>query len=185
MKEIYEYKMFDPIQIGKGLPSGTPGNYIFLMRPDAKLPEGIIDCQPTFKTLNYEGEEYRVLYTGVTEKDTLYERIFKTHFGDNAGKSTLRKSLGCLWGYPFILRDKNPNPSKKPKTKYRDEDEQAITQWMKKNLLVLFVQNFNCDSEETELIKAYNPPLNLNKNKNVINCEYRSMIRKLRVRPVE
>ena len=185
MKEIYDYKMFDPTHMEKGLPPETPGNYIFLLRPDVNLPEDVINFQPTFTTLSYNDNEYRVLYTGVTEKDTLYERIFKTHFGDNAGRSTLRKSLGCLWEYPFIYRDKNPNPNRTPKTKYLDKDEQAITKWMKKNLLVLFVQNYNCETEETDLIATYNPPLNLNKNKNVINREYRSMIKQLRTRPVE
>lgn len=184
MKEIENYKMFDPIQIGSLLPD-APGNYIFLLRPNVNLPEDVINFQPTFTTLSYKDKEYRVLYTGVTEKDTLFDRIFKTHFGDNAGRSTLRKSLGCLWGYPFINRDKNPNPDRKPKTKYLDKDEQAITQWMEKNLLVLFVPNSNCKTEETELIATYNPPLNLNKNKNVINKGYRSKIKDLRKRPVE
>ena len=104
---------------------------------------------------------------------------------NNAGKSTLRKSLGSLWGYPFIYRDKNPNPSKTPKTKFRDEDEKAITQWMKKNLLVLFVANSYFETEEDELIEAFNPPLNLDKNRNVINMSYRMQIKRLRNRPVE
>ena len=145
----------------------------------------MITSQPTFSTLTYKGTDYRVLYTGVTSK-TLYERVFKTHlFGNNAGKSTLRKSLGSLWGYSFIYRDKNPNPAKTPKTKFRDEDEKAITQWMKQNLLVLVVPNANFDDDETELIETFNPPLNLYKNNNVVNLSYRAQIKKLRNRPVE
>ena len=185
MKPIESYKMFDPMKLDKGLPPEKPGNYIFLLRPTVKLPEDVILEQPTFTTLEFEGAEYEVLYTGVTSR-TLYERVFKTHlFGNNAGKSTLRKSLGCLWGYPFIFRDKNPNPNRIPKTKYRDEDEQAITQWMKKNLLVLVVPNANYDDDELELIETFNPPLNLDKNHNVINLSYRMKIKELRNRGVE
>ena len=184
MKAIECYKLFDPMKLDKGLPPEKPGNYIFLLRHGMKLPEDVICEQPMFTTLKYEGTEYEVLYTGVTSK-TLYERVFKTHlFGNNAGKSTLRKSLGCLWGYPFIYRDKNPNPNRTPKTKYREEDELSITQWMKTNLLVLVAPNANYEDDETELIETFNPPLNLDKNHNAINLHYRTMIKALRNRPV-
>lgn len=184
MKAIKSYMLFDPLELDKGLPPEKPGNYIFLLRHGVKLPVDMIQERPTFTTLKYEGTEYEVLYTGVTSK-TLYERVLKTHlFGNNAGKSTLRKSLGCLWGYPFIYRDKNPNPNRKPKTKYRDVDEQAITQWMKTNLLILVAPTDNYEDDETELIEAFNPPLNLDKNHNVINLSYRMKIKELRNRSV-
>jgi hypothetical protein len=184
MKAIESYKMFDPMKLGKDLPPAKPGNYIFVLRPGVKLPEDVIHEQPMFTPLEFEGAEYDVLYTGVTSK-TLYERVFKTHlFGNNAGKSTLRKSLGCLWGYPFIYRDKNPNPKRTPKTKYCDADEHAITQWMKKNLLVLVAPNANYDDDETEMIEAFNPPLNLKKNHNLVNSSYRQKIEELRDRPI-
>ena len=178
MKKIDDYKMFDPIHMEKGLPADTSENYIFLLRPYVNLPEDVINFQPTFTSLSYKDKEYRVLYTGVTK--SLYNRILKTHFGNNAGRSTFRKSLGCLWGYQFIYRDRN-----RDKTKYKAPDEQAITQWMKENLLVLYVQNSNYKTEETEMIKDFNPPLNLDENTNLINKEYRSMISQLRNRPVE
>lgn len=185
MKAIESYKMFDPTNLERGLPPENPGNYIFLLRSGVKLPEGMIKTQPSFTTLNFEGTDYEVLYTGVTSK-TLYERVFKTHlFGNNAGKSTLRKSIGSLFGYPFICRDKNPNPSRTPKTKFKEEDERELTQWMKKNLLVLVTPNANYDEDETELIEAFNPPLNLDKNSNIVNFEYRMKIKKLRNRPIE
>jgi hypothetical protein len=185
MKTIESYKMYDPTRLDRGLPPDQSGNYIFLLRPGVMLPEEMIKEQPIFTSLKYEGTEYEVLYTGVTSK-TLYERVFKTHlFGNNAGRSTLRKSLGCLWGYPFIYRDKNQNPAKNPKTKFRDEDEKSITQWRKKNLLVLVAPNANFENEEWELIETFNPPLNLDKNYNEINMNYRMKIKKLRNRPVE
>lgn len=185
MKAIDSYKMFDPMKLDRGLPPEKPGNYIFLLRPGMKLPEVVIQEQPTFTTLEFEGTKFEVLYTGVTSR-TLYERVFKTHlFGNNAGKSTLRKTLGCLWGYPFIFRDKNPNPNRTPKTKYREDDEYAITEWMKKDLLVLVAPNAKYEDDETELIETFNPPLNLDKNHNVINLSYRMKIKELRNRGVE
>lgn len=73
MKAIDCYKMFDPMKPDRGLPAEKPGNYIFLLRSSVKLPEDMIQEQPTFTTLEFEGAEYEVLYTGVTSR-TLYER---------------------------------------------------------------------------------------------------------------
>lgn len=177
MKKIETYKLFDPTNMAKGLPVETCGNYIFLLRPEVMLPTDMIAEQPEFKTLTYDGTEYRVLYTGVT-KDSLYKRVFKIHLtGNNAGKSTLRKSLGCLWGYKFVPRDKKPDSTK---TKFADNDEQAITTWMRKNLLVLFAQNGNFEADEQELIDTFNPPLNLDKNHNAVNSDYRQQLSTLR-----
>lgn len=185
MKAIESYKMFDPTRLDRALPPEQPGNYIFLLRPGVMLPEDMISSQPTFSTLMYDGKNYDVLYIGKTSS-SLYERVFETHlFGNNAGWSTLRKSLGSLWGYPFICRDKNPKPGKKVKTKFRDDDEKAITLWMKQNLLVLVAPNANFDKDESEMIAVFNPPLNLKKNHNAINYSYRKKIEELRERPIE
>ena len=122
-----------------------------------------------------------LLYTGVT-KDSLYRRVFKIHLtGNNAGRSTLRKSLGCLWGYTFVARDKKPNSTK---TKFADMDETSITVWMRKNLLVLFVPNSNFEADEQELIDTFNPPLNLDKNHNTVNLNYRQQLKVLRTRKI-
>ena len=181
MKKIESYKLFDPTNMTKGVAVDAPGNYIFLLRPDVVLPINMIAEQPEFTTLTYEGTEYRVLYTGVT-KDSLYKRVFKIHLtGNNAGKSTLRKSLGCLWGYTFVARDKKPDSKK---TKFADKDEASVTTWMQKNLLVLFVPNSNFNVDEQELIDTFNPPLNLDKNHNVVNLNYRQKLKVLRARKI-
>lgn len=181
MKAIDNYKMFDPMKPDRGVPLEKPGNYIFLLRPDVMLPTNMIAEQPEFTTLTYEGTEYRVLYTGVT-KDSLCKRVFKIHLtGNNAGKSTLRKSLGCLWGYTFVARDKKPDSKK---TKFVDKDEMSITAWMRKNLLVLFVPNSNFEADEQELIDTFNPPLNLDKNHNIVNLNYRQKLKVLRSRKI-
>lgn len=181
MKQIETNKLFDPTNMPKGLPVEAPGNYIFLLRPDVTLPTNMIAEQPEFTTLTYEGMEYRVLYTGVT-KDSLYKRVFKIHLtGNNAGKSTLRKSLGCLWGYTFVARDKKPDSTK---TKFADKDEVSITAWMRRSLLVLFVPNSNFDADEQDLIDTFNPPLNLDKNHNAVNLNYRQQLKLLRARKI-
>jgi hypothetical protein len=181
MTDILSYKLFNPIHLEMGLPVETSGNYIFLLRPEATLPTDMITIQPIFTTLTYEGKEYRVLYTGVT-KDSLYKRVFKIHLtGNNAGKSTLRKSLGCLWGYKFVKRDKKADSTK---TKFGEQDEIVLTEWMRKNLLVLFVANPNYEADEQELIDKFNPPLNISKNHNLINVEFRTKLEFLRKRPV-
>lgn len=181
MKTIECYKMFDPMKSDEDLPLQKPGNYIFLLRPGVKLPEEVIREQPIFKSLEFEGTKYEVLYTGVT-KDSLYKRVFKIHLtGNNAGKSTLRKSLGCLWGYTFVARDKKPDSKK---TKFADKDEMSITTWMRKNLLVLFVPNSNFEADEQELIDTFNPPLNLDKNHNTVNLNYRQQLKVLRTRKI-
>ena len=181
MKKIESYKLFDPTNMVKGLPVEAPGNYIFLLRPDVVLSTDMIAEQPAFTTLTYDSTAYRVLYTGVTN-DSLYRRVFKIHLtGNNAGRSTLRKSLGCLWGYTFVARDKKPNSTK---TKFADMDETSITVWMRKNLLVLFVPNSNFEADEQELIDTFNPPLNLDKNHNTVNLNYRQQLKVLRTRKI-
>ena len=181
MKQIESYKLFDPANLTSGVPVEAPGNYIFLLRPDVMLPTDTIKEQPEFTTLKYCGTEYRVLYTGVT-KDSLYKRVFKIHLtGNNAGKSTLRKSLGCLWGYAFVPRDKKPDSTK---TKFAEGDEANITAWMKENLLVLYVANLNYEADEQELINTFNPPLNLQHNRNSVNYSYREQLSRLRARKI-
>ena len=63
-------------------------------------------------------------------------------------------------------------------------DEASITEWMNKNLLVLFVENLNYEKDEQELIDKFNPPLNLDKNKNIINSNYRQQLSRLRTRKI-
>ncbi len=168
-----ELKMWNP-QEPTSLPS-CAGNYIFLLRQGVDLLQPQIEEKPVYKTIVYEGVEYNVLYTGIS-KSNLNKRIIEIHFGDNAGKSTLRKSLGSLRGFDFIPRDKKDNG----KTKFKSEDETKITDWMVENLIVLYMENPNYKEEEKELINVYNPPLNIQNNNNVENMNYRNKLCLLR-----
>jgi hypothetical protein len=53
---------------------------------------------------------------------------------------------------------------------------------MKENLILFHAKNANPDSNESALINKYNPPLNLSKNKNEVNKEYRENLSKLRAK---
>ena len=49
-----------------------------------------------------------------------------------------------------------------------------------KNLILYFKTNSDPDGLENELISSLNPPLNLSKNKNFINLEFRKNLFELR-----
>ena len=51
---------------------------------------------------------------------------------------------------------------------------------MKENLIFHYQHNESPDKMETRLIEDLNPPLNIDKNKNPINQEYRDTISSLR-----
>jgi hypothetical protein len=168
----FKKNKFDPITDEKTKIKDLPGNYIICLRKNVKFsPERCPTIK--FKTFN----EYRVLYVGKSGK--LRTRDYKNHFGNNAGSSTLRKSLGVLFGYTLVPRDKKSND----KTKFNKTDEEKLTEWMKENLIIYFypVLNHNENEVEEELIQHFNPPLNLRKNINSINKEFRKCLSSLRL----
>jgi len=55
---------------------------------------------------------------------------------------------------------------------------------MMSNLLLALVENADAESMEVKLIAELNPPLNLDKNTNMVNKEFRALLSKLRCRPV-
>jgi len=165
------FKKFDPKTDSEFNIPNLPGNYIICLKANSKLP----DSDFTFETLKFNSLD--IIYTGIAGK-SLRKRDFKQHFtGNNAGSSTLRKSLGSLFCYEKIPRDKDPTNGK---TKFRLAVEIELSNWMKKNLILFYVENTNPYSNEQNLINKYNPPLNLSKNYNKINKEFRANLSKLR-----
>ncbi|MBR4995433.1 MAG: hypothetical protein IKY82_05170 [Alistipes sp.] len=144
---------FDPIIDSFNSISGQNGIYIVVLREGCNLPKTMY--QPIFQLY----ENLRVIYVGQT-KDGLYSRIGKKHFNGTGGSSTLRKSIGCLLGFPLIPRSKsNPNDGK---TTFEKSDESKLSEWMKRNLIVYYIPMLsNIDEEEAKLICSYSPPLNL------------------------
>lgn len=83
-----------------------------------------------------------------------------------------------MFGYNLIPRDSHYNNN--GKTKFNVTDESELSDWIKTNLLLFYYPNKEFDRIESLLIQALNPPLNLDKNHNVINSEFRKHLSKLR-----
>jgi len=171
-----KFRLFDPTKNTSEQIPDNPGNYIVCLRKGSKLPDVGIE----FEMKPYQG--FKVIYTGIAGT-SLRKRDYRQHFtGNNAGSSTLRKSLGSLFGYPKIARDKNASNGK---TKFNISDEIKLSEWMMKNLLLYFKTNSNPDELENELITTLNPPLNLSKNMSLRNKEFRNKLSELRKKKVE
>ncbi|WP_193510774.1 GIY-YIG nuclease family protein [Christiangramia fulva] len=169
--EEFEFLVFNPQKSSITDIPNEPGNYIVCLNKNSKLPEIGIEPELT----KFKGLE--VIYTGIAGT-SLRKRDFKQHFtGNNAGTSTLRKSIGLLFGFDKIPRDKDPNTGK---TKFKYDDELKLSEWMNSNLTLYFISNHKHNELENELIKKLNPPLNLSKNKSIINQDYRKKLSRLR-----
>lgn len=169
--KFFKQNRFDPRTDNEKIIADSSGNYILCLRTTSKLPN--VSVKPTLTI--FEG--LQVIYTGIAG-GSLRSRDYRQHFkGNNAGRSTLRKSLGVLFGYKQIPRDKDPNTGK---TKFGNTDEQELTNWMCDNLIMFFLPTSNYDSVEIKLINHFNPPLNLKDNHNSINADFRQLLSSLR-----
>ncbi len=168
-----EFLLFDPESHDSSRVPDNPGNYIVCLKKDSLLPDIGVPC----KMITYQG--LNVIYTGIASK-SLRKRDYRQHFkGNNAGSSTLRKSLGSMFGYTKIARDKDPSNGK---TKFQETDEIKLSKWMQSNLILYFKSNLNPAELEDGLIRELNPPLNLSKNLNSINTAFRKKLSELRSR---
>ena len=177
MEELKEkLKVFDPKKDDKcKLPNGS-GNYIVVLKPAKCLPQKGNMPSPKLSKISIENTDYEVIYTGISSK-SLQKRDYSQHFAGHAGKSTLRKSLGCLFGYQLIPRTAGDRGNK---SKFGDGDEMELSRWMEENLLLLYYPNSGYDSLETMLIETLNPPLNLQGNNNIVNSDFRKRLSDLR-----
>lgn len=166
-----EFHVFDPLKDDVNTVPALSGNYIFALRKNSKLPD--IGIPITYTKF----EDYEVIYVGLASNN-LKDRDVKKHFNGNAGSSTLRKSLGCLFGYNLIPRDSHYNSN--GKTKFSAVDENKLSDWIRTNLLLFYYPNKDFVNVESDLIQSLNPPLNLDKNDNAINSEFRKHLSKLR-----
>lgn len=170
IKEL-NFKRFDPETDSEYNIPNTSGNYFICLKTGSEFPKTEI----SYQTKKYENLE--VIYTGIAGK-SLRKRDYRQHFtGNNAGSSTLRKSLGSLFDYKKIPRDRDPNSGK---TKFQSDDEIKLSNWMRSNLILYYAVSSNPAQYEQNLIDKYNPPLNLSKNNNDINRDFRENLSKLR-----
>ena len=171
--DLEQFILFNPVTASpKEIPEGA-GNYFVVLKDGHSLPDvGLPVVMDKFHGMD-------IVYTGVAGASSgLRRRITWAHFGDNAGRSTLRLTLGVLMGFKPIPRDvSNPHNGH---TRFRPEEEKRLTDWMKDNLLVYFFPKDDYEAVEEELIASLNPPLNLMKNYNPVNSELRSHISYLR-----
>lgn len=167
----FKINRFDPSTDNEIIIANSSGNYILCLKKNSTLPT--VAIKPILT--NFEGLE--VIYTGLAS-GSLRTRDFRQHFkGNNAGRSTLRKSLGVLFGYKQIPRDSDPTTRK---TKFNFEDEQKLSEWMCNNLVMYFLPTPDFKAIEIELINQFNPPLNLKDNRNIISFDYRRLLSSLR-----
>ena len=172
------FKIFDPMTMDSNMLPNVAGNYIFLLRKGSQLPQ--VDINPQIPEVTLDGNTYQAIYTGIARK-CLRNRDYRNHFVDNdASRSTLRKSIGSLFGYDLIPRKEGDLKYKK----FKPADEEKLTEWMMSNLLLAFVENADPKSMEDKLIAELNPPLNLEMNHNKVNAEFRALLSKLRRRDV-
>jgi len=168
---------FDPDLNSRSSLPDSAGLYLVCLKVAATLPK-LFDSV-TFCEFNGS----KVLYVGIagTEKSkrkSLRERDYGDHFErNNAGKSTLRKSLGVIFGYKLIPRDRDPSTGK---TKFADKDEAMLSSWMKQSLFLYYAKHPTPWIHEDELIERLNPPLNLGRNNNSVNLEFRKKVSQLR-----
>lgn len=164
---------FDPQCDSKEIIPNAPGNYLLCLKSGSSLPK--VEIEPGLT--KFEG--LSVIYTGIASK-SLRKRDYQQHFvGNNAGRSTLRKSLGALFGYAQIARDKDPTTGK---TKFGEADEERLSEWMRENLVMYFWANRDFAEVELRLIKRFNPPLNLDDNHNPDGADFRGLLSRLRQR---
>ena len=172
------FKLFDPMTMDSDMLPNVAGNYVFLLRKGSQLPK--VDIEPKIPEVTLDGNTYQAIYTGIASK-SLRKRDYRNHFVDNdASRSTLRKSIGSLFGYDLILRKEGDTKHKR----FQPADEEKLTEWMMSNLLLAFVENAAPKPLEEKLIAELNPPLNLDKNHNMVNKEFRALLSKLRCRHV-
>lgn len=170
MISVNEYQIFDPTKMRASKLPDKPGNYLVVLRKSSLLPQcSQIDFTPKLTSLEYLGEDYEVIYTGSSKKSLRF-RIYRQHLLGNSGISVLRKSLGSLMG----LQLASSTPS--TKSRFSDEDEKYLTNWMMNNLFFLYYVNDNFNSVEKELIITYHPPLNLKNNRDNLNVDFRKSL---------
>lgn len=172
------FKLFDPMTMDSNTLPNVAGNYVFLLRKGSQLPK--VDIKPKIPEVTLDGNTYQAIYTGIASEN-LRQRVYRTHFvSNNASRSTLRKSIGSLIGYDLIPRKEGDLKHKK----FKPANEEKLTEWMMSNMLLAFVENADPEPLEEKLIAELNPPLNLDKNTNMVNKEFRALLSKLRCRPV-
>ena len=178
MMQTDDFSPFDPLTMRQNVLPTKSGNYLIVLRIAVSLPQNAsINITPQFTSIEYNGDCYAVAYVEKSNKSI--RGSYKQHFLGTADSSTIRKSIGCLMGFK-LKSDNMYSNSLSPKKRFNDMEEQVVTEWMKKNLMILYYANNDFKNAGQELMKVYNPPLNLQGNFYKVNAEYRKQLSALR-----
>jgi hypothetical protein len=152
------------------LPNQT-GIYMISAKNKAILEEKMLGA------VYQEIDDIPIIYIGISETQGLRNRDYRNHFNGTARNSTLRKSLGSLFGWRADRIYDNSG-----RYRFNAKREQELTSWMHDNLIMLYWFNLNTHigDLETKLINELDPPLNISKNKSPINETFRKELKKLR-----
>ena len=106
-----------------------------------------------------------LLYAGIapsraTSKNTLRKRI-KGHCVNDASRSTLRRSLGCLLENELGIQLRF-NPS--GRVTFGKEGEERLSEWMADNAFVVWMEHDEPWLMEPKLIQSVSLPLNIEHN---------------------
>ncbi|MCB2342898.1 GIY-YIG nuclease family protein [Clostridium estertheticum] len=153
------------------------GAYLICAKDTDLLPEGMKELEYTYVN------GLPVIYVGIAGRPTsrvksIRKRDYRNHFNGKARSSTLRKSLGVLFGFEKEYENETNNL----KYKFIDAHEEKLSKWMKDNLIMHFVRIDNPMEFEIYLINTYEPPLNLKDNKSEKNRDFRKELSRLRTR---
>jgi hypothetical protein len=139
--------------------------------PDAPGLYAVYGSRETWDELQLDCEsERRSLYVGKAE-DSLVSRDLQTHFATGrTGSSTVRRSFAALLRDSLDLRGQ-PRNSAKPERfanfGLAQSGDRRLTDWMHRHLqLAVWIKppGVELDRIETDVIRAWRPPLNLAKH---------------------
>lgn len=182
MIPIDEYAVFDPLKSSiSELPKGK-GCYLIVLRSGASFIESKkISVKVTLTPICYHGDMLNVVFVGVTED---LRNECRSHFwGSSDNASTFWKSIGCLMGHRLYKND-TADSSNGSLTRFSVIAGNIMRKWIRENLLFLYDADNKNASIEEELIRLYNPPLNIVHNTNVVNAQYRKQLYELRNGPM-
>lgn len=171
MLNCYSQFRFDPqCDDPEGLPNQT-GIYMICIKNKAIITGKMLSA------IYQEVDEFPIIYIGISKIQGLRNRDYKNHFNGTARNSTLRKSLGSLFGWRADRIYYNGG-----RYRFNTTREQELSNWMSNNLIMTYWFDLNTEIGilETKLINELDPPLNISKNKSLINESFRKDLKKLR-----
>jgi len=154
----------------KVLPDGT-GAYVICARDIHSLPDSMHSLEYMFF------DDQPVIYTGIAGTQSLRKRDYRNHFNGNARGSTLRKSLGVLFG---LTKEQRPRETGTNKFLFTKEHESYLSNWMKNNLILYYYESEHPHEIENKFIDYFHPPLNIKDNRSKVNLPFRVTLSELR-----